>query len=370
MGENDRKSDDFHFRVKKENWQDRQFHVISSVGENSADDPDCKSNSPVGDKSNNFSGYVKEAGVLSPEEEDGDDAFFTKSFTVNTEKHEASRFNDTFAGGLRSLFDSEEDYETSENEDDENNLPEEETLSHELEAERRESLDGILYQDDADFLTEAGLKYDSPQTVEGVFVQKSSLDIIQNLKTEAEKVQDDSGSRAKIRPESILEAMLFVGDRDNRPLSLKTACSLMRNVSEMEAIEVLADLNERYHREGAPYKIVRCNGGYRMVLRTEYIEFVSRFSGKIKEFKLSQTAIDVLALIAYRQPIAFEEILEVRNNAGSVLNQLVKRDLITQEKQLIDKKKVTFYKTTERFLKLFNLASLDDLPIVGDIDYR
>ena len=80
--------------------------------------------------------------------------------------------------------------------------------------------------------------------------------------------------------------------------------------------------------------------------------------------------IDVLALIAYRQPISLDEILETRNNATGALSQLVKRELVAQEKRVVDKKKIAFYSTTSRFLRLFNLESLDDLPIVGDVDYR
>ena len=138
----------------------------------------------------------------------------------------------------------------------------------------------------------------------------------------------------------------------------------------MEAVEILADLNERYYRNGAPYKIVPEQGGYRLVLLNKYDRLLERFSGKNKEFRLSQTAIDVLALVAYRQPITLADILDARPNASSVITQLVRRDLISLEKRVVDKKKVPVYRTTERFLKLFNLTSLDELPVIGDIDYR
>ncbi len=357
--------------VKNVELSDRRFRVISSVDENASSEEkteDAKSKDAAKEESQVAVPSGKTS-VLSPDEEDSDDAFFAKSFALN-EARESNRRADDFTSGLRSLFDSEEDDASDETDnEDETQDSSEQTLQRELEAERKESLDGVLNQNDEDFLAEAGRKYEAPQTAEGAYIQRNRLGNALDVAT-CEDEAENNNCHAKIRPESILEAMLFVGDRENRPLTLKTACRLMRNVSELEAIEALADLNERYYRDGSPYKIVKENDGYRMVLRSEYLELVSRFNGKTKEFKLSQTAIDVLALIAYRQPIAFEEILEVRNNAGSVLNQLVKRDLISQEKQLVDKKKVTFYKTTERFLTLFNLASLDDLPIVGDIDYR
>ena len=303
---------------------------------------------------------------MSPEEEDCADAFFAKSFALNAERRETERLEAAFVGGLRSLFEDEEDAEQDADADT-NDESDSEKFQRELELEHREAVDEELRQNDADFIAVAGRKYDPPRANENANARESlgtgGKDADVDLAVSVER-------RAKIRPESILEAMLFVGNCENKPLTLKTARGVMRDVSELEAIEALADLNERYYQEGRPYKVIRDGEGYRLVLKKEYADFVSRFSGKTKEFKLSQTAIDVLALIAYRQPITLEEILEVRPSAGSVLNQLVKRELISVEKQTIDRKKVSFYKTADRFLKIFNLDSLDDLPIVGDIDYR
>ncbi|MDD3590674.1 MAG: SMC-Scp complex subunit ScpB [Thermoguttaceae bacterium] len=309
----------------------------------------------------NVGGGEKPDAKLTPEEENGDDGFFAKSFALNSRRRKSEQSTDAFAEGLRSLFDdSDDDIESDATFESDSSR-----FQRESEAERRESLDGVLRQEDADFLSDAGRKYDAPRNTEATREDDTSAP-----HKSSDISFDESVQEAKIRPESILEAMLFVGDRENNPLTLKLACELMRDVTELEAIEALADLNERYYRDGSPYKIVRCGEGYRLTLRQEYADFISRFSGKTKEFKLSQTAIDVLALIAYRQPIALEEILEARNNASSALSQLVKRELVVQEKQTVDKKKTTFYKTTERFLKLFNLQSIDELPIVGDIDYR
>ena len=251
------------------------------------------------------------------------------------------------------------------------------------------SLDGVLLQNDADFLREAGEKYERSRVSDADFERKSAarsgLGSASSGRNDVERqngengknsevnggVEATGGRRVPIGPASILEAMLFVGDRENRPLTLARATELMRNVSETEAIEALADLNERYWRDGAPYRIVRDGDGFRMALRPEFDALAARFvGGKTKEFKLTQTMIDVLALIAYRQPISLDEILETRNNATGALSQLVKRELVAQEKRVVDKKKVAFYSTTPRFLRLFNLESLDDLPIVGDVDYR
>ena len=319
---------------------------------------------------------------------DDENAFFASFSTDSEARRAADSFDDAFAGGLRSLFDAEADESENEGADD-GDESDAERFQRDLERERRESLDGVLLQNDADFLREAGEKYERKSVSGSDFERKSASRSEIGVASSASNVDErqDSenkenselgggveaigGRRAPIGPASILEAMLFVGDRENRPLTLARATELMRNVSETEALEALADLNERYWRDGAPYRIVRDGDGFRMALRPEFDALAARFvGGKTKEFKLTQTMIDVLALIAYRQPISLDEILETRNNATGALSQLVKRELVAQEKRIVDKKKVAFYSTTPRFLRLFNLESLDDLPIVGDVDYR
>ena len=297
----------------------------------------------------------KESDGSDDVDDEEEDAFFSKSFSLNASRNDSDDCDAAFADGLRSVFEAGDDEYDSAVED----VSDAERIQRDLELERRESLDSEIRQNDADFLFDAGARYEAPRATDADFdgVPRSSAD-------------EEARRRAIIRPDSILEAMLFVGDRENRPLSLKRACELIRDLTETEALEILADLNERYFREGAPYKIVRDGDGFRLSLLETYSDIVAQFGGKTKEFKLSQSAIDVLALVAYKQPITFDAIVEVRSGAASVLSQLVKRDLVSVEKQTVDKKKVSVYRTTDRFLKLFNLRSLDELPVIGDIDYR
>jgi len=275
-----------------------------------------------------------------PEESDDpehlDFSFFARHFAKNQNADEDS-FDKAFENGLQSVFQSEMTEE---------DLSESERFQKEEAEFQRENIDGVLRQADTDSLYELGAKYGH----ENPGVQKSS--------------------GAEINPMSILEAMLFVGDRENRALLLKRATELMRNVSELEAIEAIADLNERYVRNQAPYRIVRDGEGFRMILIPEYEEIRERFSGKTREFKLSQRAIDILAFIAYRQPVSLAEIHKVRPNPGNILTLLVKRNLIMEERKSVDRKQVIYFRTTSRFLNLFNISSLDDLPIVDEIDFR
>jgi segregation and condensation protein B len=165
-----------------------------------------------------------------------------------------------------------------------------------------------------------------------------------------------------ISPRTILEAMLFVGNRENRPLSPERAAELMRDVATDEIPAIVDDLNNRYAARGAAYRIVGESGGYRLTLCPELHSLRNRFYGRIREAKLSQAAIDVLALVAYQQPVTGEKIGRLRGKPSShVLVQLVRRGLLRIERP-DPKRRTPYYRTTDRFLQLFNLQSLDDLP--------
>jgi segregation and condensation protein B len=168
----------------------------------------------------------------------------------------------------------------------------------------------------------------------------------------------------EVTPHRILEAMLFVGSPDGEALDAKRVASLMRGVRADEIEEFVQDLNNEYEKDAAPYRIVSGAGGYRMVLREEFSAVRNRFYGEIKEAALPQPAVDVLSLVAYKQPLTKEEVNKLRGKpSGSLLSQLVRRQLLCVERT-DEKPRRTLYRTTERFLKLFGIDSLDDLPSV------
>jgi len=186
-----------------------------------------------------------------------------------------------------------------------------------------------------------------------------------------ESIEASEEEHCEISPRTIFEAMLFVGNRENKPLAPERAAELMRNVSPEELIEIVQELNDKYARVNAPYHIIREDDGFRMVLRPEFESVRAGFYNKVRETKLSQAAIDVLAIVAYRQPITADEVQQARKSPSqSILQQLVKRDLIEAQKILNQKKTTTLFRTTDRFLKLFQLESLDDLPTAEEIDFR
>ena len=182
---------------------------------------------------------------------------------------------------------------------------------------------------------------------------------------EIEEANQDAGP---VTPLGILEAMLFVGDRGNNALTAARAAELMRGVEPGEIAGLIRDLNRRYTQDECPYFVSDDGDGYRLLLRKPFYPLRDRFRGRIRQARLSQTAIDILAIVAYQQPLTSEQINAVRGKSSShVLSQLVHRGLLRIER-LPGKRPTSQYYTTDRFLKLFGLETLADLPQSEELD--
>ncbi len=169
-------------------------------------------------------------------------------------------------------------------------------------------------------------------------------------------------------PKSILEAMLFVGHPENEPLTSGEVASLVRGVSPAETDELIRELNADYDAHDAPYHIVSEGAGYRLMLREEFDRVRLKFHGRIREARLSQCAIEVLSIVAYNQPITVDEVNRLRNaQSGGFLTQLVRRQILRIERPP-EKPRRPLYHTTDRFLHLFRLTSLDELPQTTQIE--
>lgn len=186
---------------------------------------------------------------------------------------------------------------------------------------------------------------------------ESTAEALSRLADEAEA--DDP---CELSPTTILEAILFVGNPANDKLTAEKAASVMRGVKPDEIDDLVDQLNRKYLAEGCPYEITSVGGTYRMALRDEFRPLREKFYGKVREAKLSQPAIDVLTLVAYNQGATREEVDDMRSKpSGPILNQLVRRRLLRVQPDPEDKR-TKRYTTTERFLQLFGLTTLDDLP--------
>ncbi len=172
-----------------------------------------------------------------------------------------------------------------------------------------------------------------------------------------------------VTPDAIVEAALFVGHPQNKSLSEQRLASLMRGVTPDEVVELIERLNQSYMAKEQALRIIRDESGFRMTIAPAVEHMRRSFLGKVREARLSQMAIEVLALVAYQPGITAQQVQDQRGReSGTLLNQLVRRQLLKMERAKSDSggRAVPRYYPTERFLHLFSLESLEDLPQVEE----
>lgn len=175
-------------------------------------------------------------------------------------------------------------------------------------------------------------------------------------------LSSETDSSFPITPKSILEAMLFVGSEDDGGLTARKAAGLIRGVSPTEIGAMVVELNAEYQLANAAYRIVETKQGFQLTLVNDLESVRSKMYGRIREARLSNAAIEVLAVVAYNQPVTSEAIDVLRNrSSGPILNQLVRRELIRVERDP-ENRRVRQFTTSEKFLELFGLEGIEDLP--------
>ena len=188
---------------------------------------------------------------------------------------------------------------------------------------------------------------------------------IEQVLAEAAAEEDDDDS-CDLCPRSIVEAILFVGHPRNEPMTADQIAALMRGVPSREIDELVHELNEAYRQQAHPFQIVSVGAGYRLELREEFWSLRNVFYGRVREARLSQAAVDVLAVVAYQQGLTRPEIETTRGRpCGSLLSQLVRRKLLRVDRPNTKPRQPRYY-TTDRFLELFGLADLNELPLSQD----
>lgn len=165
-------------------------------------------------------------------------------------------------------------------------------------------------------------------------------------------------------PEQIVEAMLFVG---GHPLTAEAACSAVRGLTPERFLAAVDSLTRLYRRQRRPYSITPRDDGFVLAILPTHRGLRERLFGGPRETRLSQPALDVLSVVAYRQPVGKAEIDAIRGtDSGAILRQLVRLGLAAVQHRAEAGLREVRYGTTPRFLRVFGLASLDELPRLGD----
>lgn len=193
------------------------------------------------------------------------------------------------------------------------------------------------------------------------------------LDDEAVDEVDDTAVSEAARPaltsRQVLEALLFVG---GSALTTKRLVEILGDGFTTEQVEGLVEeLNAQYAAENRPYSIQWGDSGYQFQLRPEFEKVRHRVYGLgPKEVKLSQEALEVLAFVAYQQPVRKADLEATeRKNILGIVRQLIRRELVELRRSDAAPDDPTYH-TTSRFLELFSLQSLDDLPFPADFAFK
>ena len=170
--------------------------------------------------------------------------------------------------------------------------------------------------------------------------------------------------RASNELKAVIEALIFASPD---PLTPKTLFKLLESEPREDVEASIAALTDDY-AQARGLHLVEVAGGYQIVTRPEFHEWVRRLFHERRSQKLSVQALETLAVVAYKQPITAPEITEIRGvNTAGVLGTLLDRRLI----KIVGRKSVVgrpfMYGTTREFLDRFGLKDLTDLPKIEDM---
>jgi segregation and condensation protein B len=163
-----------------------------------------------------------------------------------------------------------------------------------------------------------------------------------------------------MRLTQIVEALLFASDA---PLGAADLARVDERLDEDTVAAVIEELRAEYDRTERAMQIYEVAGGWQLLTRPEFESVLDRYQTVPQSGRLSMPALEVLAIIAYRQPIGRAEIEEIRGvQSSAVLRTLQDRELIEPVTRAEGLGRPWLYGTTQRFLEHFGFRSLEDLP--------
>lgn len=163
---------------------------------------------------------------------------------------------------------------------------------------------------------------------------------------------------------SAFESMMFVWGES---LDVRVAAELF-NINWKDAYDYFIELKEEYEQEGRGLQIRETNKSFQFVTNPDNVEYIERLCTPVKEKRLTQQALEVLAIIAYKQPVTKGEIESIRGiKCDRVIEGLTKKDLIIEVGRSNAIGRPILYGTTDSFLRHFGFTTIKELPDIEDI---
>ncbi|MBN1688646.1 MAG: SMC-Scp complex subunit ScpB [Candidatus Omnitrophica bacterium] len=163
----------------------------------------------------------------------------------------------------------------------------------------------------------------------------------------------------------IIEALLFAS---TKPITVNEIRKVMKALSPKDISNTILELKQEYEREPRSFEVVEIANGFEVRTKKDYAPWIMKIELQKKVRQVTQSALETLAILAYKQPITRPEIEELRGvDVSGVLTTLMERGLV----KIVGKKEVAgrpfLYGTTDKFLEHFGLNRIEDLPPIEEI---
>ena len=165
---------------------------------------------------------------------------------------------------------------------------------------------------------------------------------------------------------SIIEAVIFAA---NELVSVEQLARLLEDTDPETIAQLIYELQKEYDETGRSFQILGIANGFQICTRDQYAEWIRKFYTTELSSRLTVSALEALAIIAYKQPVTRAEVEEIRGvNSDGVLRTLLERNLIKVTGRRQAPGRPMIYGTTTDFLMHFGLRDLSELPSVDEIE--
>ena len=183
---------------------------------------------------------------------------------------------------------------------------------------------------------------------------------------DAENMMNAQSLTAELPPKAILEAILFAA---SEPISVKQFRHALPALSTRDIRNGLTELRNDYQELHRSFRLVEMANGYQICTCPEYAAWVQKFYTRQVRVTLSPSALETLAIVAYKQPVTRADVAAIRGvNSDSVLNSLVEKRLVCIAGRKEGTGRSLLFSTTDAFLQQFGLKDPSELPSIEEIE--
>ncbi|MDE0088649.1 MAG: SMC-Scp complex subunit ScpB [Candidatus Poribacteria bacterium] len=182
----------------------------------------------------------------------------------------------------------------------------------------------------------------------------------------AEHLMNNSDVTPEENIKSILEAILFAA---SEPITIKQFQHAIPNITVREIRKALSELRDEYQQMNRSFHLIEIANGYQICTRPEFSVWIRKFYIQQVRVTLSPSALETLAIVAYKQPVTRSDVSTIRGvNSDSVINALVEKNLVCVSGRKEGAGRSLLFSTTDTFLQQFGLKDPSELPSLEEIE--